>query len=1249
VNLVRDHLGFQEIEWLAEGPRRGYSTPGQEAQLDEIRHHLSECPPCQGLVQMHEDLQRRMGQLDAAAPARPAPDCPLETVWWGVAAGQLPDSQVIDLLEHSTHCDACGLLLRQAIQDFTEEVADQEIGCLTTLPSAQQEWQQSLAKRLVAARTEGGQAGNLIAVVSQWARSLSDRLAWHPRSAFRYAWAYATAAIVVLAAGVWLVQTRRQPSIDQLIASAYAERRPFELRIAGAAYGPVRQERSGERSALAEPADLLKAEYLIKEQLAVRPSDQAMLVASGKVELLAGHYDEAIRTFGRMLDTQPDSPPLLTDLATAYFQRALATDRAVDYGQAIELLGRTLAKKPDDPVALFNRAIALQKMYAYNEAVRDWEHYLRLDPRGDWAAEARRRLGELQERMKARDRPAALLQSDPVAALSLLQARANSQSTSLWPASLDEEYLDLIVQQWLASLYVSAQSSGHKAWRRQQGVWDALAAAADVFRIRHKDFWLADLISELPADSAPPSATEPFVKALDLLSQAAKANASGDPDSARPLAESAARLFRSVNSEAGYLRAREEIIYSLVRGTGDCTVAAGEQLHQKGLVSYPWLLGQAILWHAACQGYAGNLGLAQQLSDSALELTETTAYAGQHLRSILFASGFLNSNERHWQDTRVGLQKFWEDFYNPFQGYEYYYELAILADESEQRRLAFHLYREALGMIERTPDRPFQAVAHYRLALAAMRVEDLTEAEAEFKFADQQFAAISHTARGRSYKTLNEIYWAAVAVQQGRLDLAAARLEQVKPLLATVTNRESEFRYYQTLGELHFRRGDLPDAEQALRSAQNIAEIELSSLRTDADRVGWERDTARAYHTLIELYAKKPEGTIRALEVWEEYLAAPLRRPKLSSSARNLGRTDLNTEPDPPFLLRIRAALPAFKHETVLSFVYLPSGVAAWAFDDHGVNFAWIAASREELAARVRDFNHLCGDPYSDLATLRQQGRILYDLLLAPFDRHLEPSRLLIVEPDSILSDVPWQALVDAQGEYLGNRFAIVVSPGLGYWLDLRSAAAISPDTTTLVVGMPAIASLGASRFPPLPDADREARSVASQFRRSRLLSGTEVTSPAIQQALSRSQVFHFAGHAVSGVKQSGLVLASVTGPDKDDDELTLLSAGDLDKALLQRLQLVVLSACTTAETEKGFTGPDTLVRGFLRAGVPNVVASRWPVDSRTTQQTMTEFYKALFQGQPSTKALQQATNTLRLQPGTSHPYYWAAFGSYGR
>jgi len=255
----------------------------------------------------------------------------------------------------------------------------------------------------------------------------------------------------------------------------------------------------------------------------------------------------------------------------------------------------------------------------------------------------------------------------------------------------------------------------------------------------------------------------------------------------------------------------------------------------------------------------------------------------------------------------------------------------------------------------------------------------------------------------------------------------------------------------------------------------------------------------------------------------------------------------------------------------------------------------------------------------------------------------------LVVEPDSILSNVPWSALVDLRGDYLGSKFAVVNSPGLGYWLNLRSPTAISPAQRALVVGMPTLTSAVASRFPPLADADRETESIASQFLQSRLLSGTGVTSLAIRQELPRCDVFHFAGHAVSGIKGSGLVLASLSNADEGVDEPRLLSASDLEAKILQRLQLVVLSACATAETEKGFTTPDTLVRGFLRAGVPHVVASRWQVDSQTTEHTMTEFYKHLFQGQPIARALQQATNSLLTEPPTSHPYYWAPFAAYGR
>ena len=1262
--MPRDHLSLQEIERLAGRPRKAIVAQGPEGDMQEAWRHLDGCELCQGLVQTHEDVRRWVGEI---GEARLGPSCPSEDEWWRVAASLLPESRTAELLEHSIQCDACRLLFRQAVQDFAEEPTEEDITELGALPSVQKERQRSLAQKLSAAQSDRGRPADDGTHVGRWFRGLAERFAWRPRR-IEHIWAYAASAVALLVGGAWIIQKPREPSIDQLIASAYAQQRPFELRIRDAAYGPLRQERAGERSSFNEPTDLLRAKYLIKEKLTSRPDDETLLAASGRIELLEGHYEEAIRTFGRLLDAKPDSPALLTDLATAYFQRAEAAGRAVDYGQAIELLGQALAKRPDDSLALFNRAIALEKMYAYNEATRDWEHYLRVDPSGDWAAEARRRLRELQDNMKARDKPAALLQTDPFAATPLLRARATGRPTFSvpWAVSLDEEYLALAVREWLPSLYALAHSPDQRGWRREQSVWDALNATADVLRTHHKDPWLADLLRDLPADSAPPNALGQFARGLDVLAQATKANESGDPDAAQPLAESAARFFRDAKSNAGLLRAREEIIYSLSRAgrAQDCIQAARQQLRVRKLDSYVWLKAQAILWHATCQGRTGNLDLAQRLSERALELTKSTGYTGQHLRSVLFAAGFLHSTERNWQYTRAGVQKFWSDLHNPFDAYESYVELAILAEEADKRHLALHLRREAIGMIERTPDRSFRAVAHYFAAVAAMMVEDLPEAQAEFRIASELFAALPQSRTSRLYKTESEIHLAAVEVQQGKLDSAATRLEQASLRLRDVSDNQITFQYYQTLGQLHFRRRNLPEAEQALQNALHIGESELRSIQTDADRLAWEREAAPAYRTLVELYAQKPDATTRALEVWEWYRGAASRGsvPRLSGSDPDPASLDMETRAS--LLVSVGDTIPAFKHETVISFAFLPSGVAAWAFDDRGVNFAWLGASGEELAGRVRNFVQLCSDPASDLTKLRKQGRNLYDLLVAPFERHLEPSRLLIVEPDSNLSDVPWPALVDPHGEYLGSRLAIIVSPGLGYWLNLRSAATISPDDTALVVGMPALASAVASRFSPLPDADREARSIASKFRHSRLLSGKEVTSRTIRQELPRSSVFHFAGHAVTGGIQSGLVLTSLHGQytnadeaillsandlENDADEATLLSANDLEKAVLERLQLVVLSACATAETEKGFTEPGTLVRAFLRAGVPHVVASRWPVDSQTTEQMMAGFYSGLFAGLPAAQALQQAAGKLGRQPATSHPYYWAAFDSYGR
>jgi CHAT domain-containing protein len=112
--------------------------------------------------------------------------------------------------------------------------------------------------------------------------------------------------------------------------------------------------------------------------------------------------------------------------------------------------------------------------------------------------------------------------------------------------------------------------------------------------------------------------------------------------------------------------------------------------------------------------------------------------------------------------------------------------------------------------------------------------------------------------------------------------------------------------------------------------------------------------------------------------------------------------------------------------------------------------------------------------------------------------------------------------------------------------------------------------------------------------------------------------------------------------------EPALLMADKLRAVDIKKLKLAVLSACGTANTDQGLAGPGNLVRAFLSAGVPHVVASKWRVDSQVTSELMTDFYSGLVSGKSVPEALRIAEARVRSHPETAHPYYWAAFASFG-
>jgi len=149
-----------------------------------------------------------------------------------------------------------------------------------------------------------------------------------------------------------------------------------------------------------------------------------------------------------------------------------------------------------------------------------------------------------------------------------------------------------------------------------------------------------------------------------------------------------------------------------------------------------------------------------------------------------------------------------------------------------------------------------------------------------------------------------------------------------------------------------------------------------------------------------------------------------------------------------------------------------------------------------------------------------------------------------------------------------------------------------------------------------------------------------------MEQHRPDTELLHFSGHGFSNAGNGGLLLSP---GELGADEAGVLDGNAMAQQDWSRCRLAVLSACSTGTGEtSGPVNPESLVRGLLWAGVARVVASRWNADSETGVQFMDRFYANLLGGKEVAVALQQAAKELRENEATSHPFYWAAFQSFG-
>jgi CHAT domain-containing protein/tetratricopeptide (TPR) repeat protein len=1232
------HLTQEELETLISSSARiGRELPLAGVDPSDVAGHIAECERCRLLVENHASVKARLDALRSRFGDSRGENCPPDEKWLSVVTGLLPMDRTDKYVRHAANCDHCGALLRAATEDLASEPTSEEDSVISTLTSSRGEWQRDMAKRLSALTRNPAPNSGAVIASRKW-------IPLWPRLTL------ATAGILVIAFSVfWIFRRESDATANRLLAEAYTQQRTLELRIPGARYAPLRDERAGESSRLNRPPALLEAEALIARKLATHPSDAAWIQARGRAELLDGNSEAAIQSLQRAVEMEPDSASVLIDLATAYFLRGEKQNRPADYGQAIDLLGKALAKKPDDPVALFNRAIASEHIFLFVQAIEDWEHYLRIDSSGEWAAEARQRLANIREKMQKHDQstnepflsPAEILTHD-------------SQSSTQTETVLDrrfEQYLKIATRDWLPVAFPSDDS--RIPLTESHAARTALRILARIAQDKHGDVWLADFLSQGNGTK--------IGNATEMLTRALKASDSGDFSSAQGYASDAVMLFENKKNLAGSLRARLEEVYALhLSEKGSvCARTAAALAPALSDRNYVWLNAQLDLEYAICEGMVGHLDHAQDLTQASLKIAEQSQYNVLFLRGLAAASNNDSSTGNYrlaWKRDVAGLERFWSGDYPPMPGYNIYTDLDTLADNAHQWFLQLAVWKEAIRVLPADADSVLVAMAHSRLANSSLMANEQQLAKLEFAETARLFRLCPQTEATLNNVSEAEIALARLEVLQSNFDPALARLKRVESSLPNISSRYVEINFYQTLGELYSRRGDPQDAERALDVAVALSERGLRFLHSQNDRSTWAHETAPSYRSLVESFFRRGD-TEGALELWEWFRGASLRSINTEGEpADDIGKwpsidsfrhTESTTDTLLPRLDEVVHLSASLTKETVISYVVFSDGVAAWIYDDRGIESRWITVDQKTFQSLATGFSALCADASSDPVALGSDSRELYDLLIAPFSDRLLPRRTLVIESDGPISVIPFQALTDARGNYLIDRVALAWSPGLYLVQSTRPIGSIQAAQSALIVGTYASASEEFQDLQPLPNAIVEAQNIAAKFPSAQILLGGGATPDAVQSFLPQSSIFHFAGHAVSTADDVKLILAN---GDSTISGNAYLTASSFNADSLRTIQMAVFSACATEKTLEGnFAEPDSLVMTFIHAGVPEVVATRWNVDSASTETFMAKFYGFLVSGLSVAQALRATDIEVRQNSAHTHPFYWSAFNVFGR
>lgn len=348
-----------------------------------------------------------------------------------------------------------------------------------------------------------------------------------------------------------------------------------------------------------------------------------------------------------------------------------------------------------------------------------------------------------------------------------------------------------------------------------------------------------------------------------------------------------------------------------------------------------------------------------------------------------------------------------------------------------------------------------------------------------------------------------------------------------------------------------------------------------------------------------------------------------------------------------------------------------------------------------DIISIIYDYKELVEDLGSvDLKEVSKFSSALYEHLISPISKHLEGKTNLIIIPEGVLSIMPFEMLLDAEGKYLIENYDIQYIQSVTTWDLLNDRSYDKRDYDLLAIGdviydqetydvdyvendkmlsqrrsvisdsilyrgslNESYASLGYKKWKNLPWSKKEIKEIGSLFSKKDFLKGKNASEEKLKdlskkQKLKEYKILHFATHGLfeTRIPELSAIVLSQNKNDRGEDD-GYLNVKEITELELEA-DLISLSACNTG-LGKIYEGDGVigLTQSFIIAGSNGVSTTLWTLDDESARTFMKSAYKYYVSGKSFEQSLSAVKRDFINGDNLEYkdPFYWAPFVYYGK